>query len=248
MYNFITMEDNKLKPQPGQPKQPEVPSTPKVEVKKEDIAKNAQEQQTVFGSTGSEDINKNIGNFTNTVVSQDTSVVEPIKLDVDAKVVEQASKEKIDFERFTRTQRGEKAAKTKFGEKVSLMLRSKKGLRTTWIIELVMMAVIIAVGIGFIVWISKLLGQNYAAWTDPSDNCKACAKVGRVFLWISLFPCVIPLVYLLTTWFIGINQVASSKIFHYMMWICLIICLTCLIIGLGCLIKPLVWTIPYQPL
>lgn len=95
------------------------------------LTKKAKEEKIEFGSAGHDDINKNLGSFGNTVVKPEQPQANEVKLDVDAKVVEKASKEKINFERFKKTRKTEKAAKTRFGEKVSIMLRTKKGLRIT---------------------------------------------------------------------------------------------------------------------
>lgn len=205
------------------------------------LTKKAKEEKAEFGSAGHDDINKNLGSFGDTQVKTEQSSANEVKLDVDAKVVEKASQEKINFERFSKTRKTEKAAKTKFGEKVSIMLRSKKGLKTTWIIELVTMAVIIIVS-------SILLGflTKYKGWTEgPVALVQGPLKAGLVFAWISLFPCLIPLIYLLTTWFIGINQVASSRMYHYMFWICGGIALLCFIIGFILLMIPASAVIAY---
>ncbi|MCQ3908368.1 MAG: hypothetical protein MJ200_02170 [Mycoplasmoidaceae bacterium] len=95
------------------------------------LTKKAQEQSAEFGAAGHDDINKNLGSFGPTKVEPQQNQAPEVKLDVDAKVVEKAAQEKINFERFSKTKRAEKAAKTKFGEKVSIMLRTKKGLALT---------------------------------------------------------------------------------------------------------------------
>ena len=232
------MEDNKTKTSGGPNNQEKTgPATVKIE-SKEDLIKQAKEQKVVFGSTGSDDINKNLGHFTNKVKQQDTSATVELKLDADAKVVEKAANEKIDFEKFTRTKKYEGKPKTKFGEKVGLMLRSRKGLTITWIWEMVVMALAMAGAIVLVIIMTKALNRDWIIWSSL-ENTKTCAKVGLVFEWIAIFPCLIPLIYLLTTWFIGINQVASSKIYHYMFWGCLGLSVICFIVGLGCLIKPL---------
>lgn len=202
------------------------------------LTKTAQEQSAEFGSAGHDDINKNLGSFGPTKVEPQQNQAPEVKLDVDAKVVEKASKEKINFERFTKTKRSEKAAKTKFGEKVSIMLRSKKGLRTTWILEMVAMVIIIAISATFIGILTK-----YKGYTGDGpvrlDEVQKPLGVGLVFAWISLFPCIVPLIYLVTTWFIGINDVARSRLYHFMFWICGLVALVCFIVGLGCLIGPM---------
>lgn len=209
------------------------------------LTKKAKEEKAEFGSAGHDDINKNLGSFGETQVKPEAPAANEVKLDVDAKVVEKASKEKINFERFSKTKRGEKAAKTKFGEKVSIMLRSKKGLRNTWIIELVTMFTIIIVSsilLGFLMRYWGATGDG-AITNDP--NIQLCLKTGVVFAWISIFPCFIPLIYLLTAWFIGINQVASSRLFHYMFWIALIIAVVTFIVGFGLLMVPSHYLIEY---
>lgn len=201
------------------------------------LTKKAKEEKAEFGSAGHDDINKNLGSFGNTAQPKQDNRAD-VKLDVDAKVVEQASKEKINFERFSKTRRTEKAAKTKFGEKISMMLRTKKGLRTTWIVELAAMAVIIVVSAVFVGILSKYKGVT-GTGLIPLDEIQIPLSVGLVFAWISMFPCLIPLIYLVTAWFIGINQVPSSRLYHIIFWICLGISLICFIVGLACLIGPM---------
>lgn len=204
------------------------------------LTKKAKEEKFEFGSAGHDDINKNLGSFGNTVAKPETTNNE-VKLDVDAKVVEKASQEKINFERFTKTRRAEKAAKTRFGEKVSIMLRSKKGLRRTWIIEMVSMLVIIAISATLIGILTRYWGADAKAYAGPIllEINQSTLKVGLVFAWISLFPCIIPLVYLVTAWFIGINQVASSRLYHFMFWIFGLVSLLCFIVGFVLLMFPL---------
>lgn len=211
------------------------PNTPKNE-SVDFLTQKAKEEKFEFGAAGHDDINKNLGSFGNTQVKPEQQAPE-VKLDVDAKVVEKAANEKINFERFTKTKRAEKAAKTKFGERVSIMLRSKKGFTTTWVLELVIMVVIIILSALAIAFLSKYVGSK-GDGPVPLPEVQQPLKVGLVFAWISLFPCVIPLVYLVTAWFIGINQVASSRLYHYMFWICLGVSILCFFVALGCLVYP----------
>ncbi|MCQ2956419.1 MAG: hypothetical protein MJ233_00680 [Mycoplasmoidaceae bacterium] len=133
------MEDNKQnntngsnQPEPTNMSKPiEQPKPAQSEPSIDLLTKKAKEEKQEFGSAGHDDINKNLGSFGNTVVQAEPAQAPEVKLDVDAKVVEKASQEKINFERFTKTKRAERAAKTKFGEKVSMMLRTKQGLRRT---------------------------------------------------------------------------------------------------------------------
>lgn len=235
------MEDNKQNQKDGSNKSNDssianLENTPK-EVPIDILTKNAKESKITFGSAGHDDINKNLGSFGDTVVNPAPSETSQIKLDVDAKVVEKASKEKIDFERFKRTRRTEKAAKTRFGEKVSLMLHTKKGLRLTWILELVIMVVVIAASATLIGLLTKYKGST-ADGPIHLPHTQDCLRIGLVFAWISIFPCFIPLIYLLTTWFIGINQVSSSRLYHYMFWICGLVSVVCFIVGFGLLMVP----------
>ena len=79
---------------------PEVPTQPK-DVPIDLLTKKAKEEKAEFGSAGHDDINKNLGSFGNTQVQPEPSTPE-VKLDVDAKVVEKAAAEKLNFERFTK--------------------------------------------------------------------------------------------------------------------------------------------------
>lgn len=210
------------------------------------LTKKAQEQSAEFGAAGHDDINKNLGSFGNVQVQPQQAPAPEVKLDVDAKVVEKAAQEKINFERFSRTRRTEKAAKTKFGEKVSIMLRTKKGLTLTWVIEMLVMVIIIAISAVFIAILSKYKGASGEGPLILPEVQKPL-KVGLVFAWISLWPCLIPLIYLITTWFIGINEVAKSRIYHFMFWICGAIALICFIVAIGCLAMPMHWASVYPP-
>lgn len=202
----------------------------------EELKKEAQTQTAEFGSAGTDDINKNVGSFGKTVV-QPQEVKTEVKLDVDTKVVEKAAKEKIDFERFKRTKKPEKSAKTKFGEKVSLTLRSKEGLRKTWITELIIMFIITVLACLIVGFFQRWWGYNNLEKIARMQELQGLIKTGLVFSWIAIFPCLIPLIYLLTTWFIGINQVASSRTFHFIFWGFELFALVCLIIGF-CLLIP----------
>lgn len=198
---------------------------------REELKKEVKISLTDFGAAGVDDINKNLGSFTNTVKQQESTPKE-IKLDVDSKVVDQASKETINFERFSKTRKDLGEPKTKFGEKVGLMLRSKKGLTITWVLELSIMAIIIAVSVTLIVFFSKF--KNWQG--DGPFNygwVQTCLKTGLVFHWISMFPCVAPIIYLITSWFIGINAVHSSKMYHYFFWITGAISVLTFLVGFG---------------
>lgn len=244
------MEDNKEKQNNTnsneQPKeQPKVVTINLSEGKtREEIKNDALSLKKDFGSAGVDDINKNVGSFTNTVKSEQAQSSD-IKLDFDNKVIEKASKEKIDFDKFSKTRKDLGAPKTKFGEKIGLLLRNKQSLKKVWIIEILSMLVIIAIAATLIGLFTK-----YKNWTGDGpmhlEAFQACLKTGLVFLWISMFPCVAPLVYLLTTWFIGINEVHASKIYHYFFWIAGAVSLLCFVVGLGVMMKPIVKVIAWQ--
>lgn len=210
---------------------------------REELKKEVKISLTDFGAAGVDDINKNLGSFTNTVKKQEDTSKE-VKLDVDTKVVDQAAKETINFERFSKTRKDLGEPKTKFGEKVGLMLRSKKGLRTTWILELGIMAIIIVVSVLLIVFFSK-----YKDWKgDGPFNLpwvQTCLKTGLIFHWISMFPCIAPIIYLITSWFIGINAVHSSKMYHYFFWITGAISLLTFLIGFGLMLPCIIQYFQY---
>ncbi len=97
------------------------------------------------------------------------------------------------------------------------------------------MVIVITVSAVLIGFLTKYKGDAY----DGGIRLyQAPLRVGLVFAWISLFPCVAPIIYLITSWFIGINQVASSRLYHYMFWICCAIALICFIVGFICLMFP----------
>lgn len=209
----------------------------------EKLANQAREHHVQFGATQTDDINKNLGNFTNTMHAAKQNIASQIKLDADKKVIEKASKEKINFERFTNTKKPSKLFKNKsnkLNEKIGLFLRNKNGLAIIWSLELVIMATIIIVASLVVAKLYPVYAKYPNEGPIVANNWFTLTHCGTVFCWIAIFPCAIPLIYLLTAWFIGINQVASSKLYHYMFWICLIISLICLIVGLGCDALPLI--------
>ena len=209
----------------------------------EKLANKVKEHQIQFGSTQTDDINKNLGNFTNTMHSAKQNVAPQIQLDADKKIVEKASKEHINFDRFSNTKKHNKFLEnrsSKLNEKISLFLRKKNSLIIIWSLELVFMSIIIIIA-------SIIINKLYPVYAKYPNEGPIIAHdwyklthCGTVFCWIAIFPCAIPLIYLLAAWFIGINQVASSKLYHYMFWICLCISFICLIIGLSCDALPLI--------
>ena len=177
---------------------------------------NEQAQLEKVNATGSESINSKLGVFTKRAeIKSEPVVATKLETEQEQQPKEEKSKIRLNFEKFNQKRKNKTIKTSKFGEKVSIMLRSKKGLKWTWIIELSVIAIMLIVGIVSIVLISPNISQSPAAeWVF----LQGVGMATIVFSYITTCSWAIPALFLLTAWFIGINDVIRSKGFHYLIW------------------------------
>ena len=177
-------------------------------------AENA--QMNAINATGTQSINNQLGVFTKKADIKPNEDKQLVTENVEQKnSEEEKSKIRLNFEKFIKDRKPKTVKTSAFGEKVNIMLRSKKGLKWTWIIELLVIAVMLAVGITFICLISPNLKTQY---TPEWAYYQGVGTAGVVFSYITTCSWALPFIFLITAWFVGINDVAKSKGFHYFMW------------------------------
>lgn len=198
------------------------------------MADNKDNKLNIGEEPNSKDINKNVGSFSNTVVpavSQPEKAPEPTKNIKTSQVKEDPE---INFEKFNKTKKRSRlhAATTKFGVKVESWLSNPKKLAIVWGIIILVIAVLYALQIFYIIALDKAIksGSNVMNIVYVHN----CASAGTIISYVSILFPLLPLLFLVTSWFIGINGVASSKIFHYIFWVILLICITLLIASSIC--------------
>ena len=217
---------------PAQPKQPEI---------KIQIGGGGKKLNNEFAHNTPQDVNANVGSFGN--------IKDPSKEEAksaDELIVSDKSKQfenikgkdvEIDFAKFEkqktgkkRKQREYKPGKTQFAVTLDTWLHNRSTCIKVWMVALAIMIVCLAVGLGLAipsVINLKKSNNNWWSWYH------AQAIAGTVFGFIASLIFFIPLIYLLITQLVGIKGVATSRVFHYFLWTCLIIAVVSLILCCG---------------
>lgn len=183
----------------------------------------------------SNDINQNVGSFSKSVVP---AITEPEKTPATTKKVNADQPEEapqINFEKFSKTKkkRGFKAATTSLGVKVEGWLSNGRKLALIWFIILLVIAVLYAFQIFYIVESNKLL-KNINGGPLAFKSAHDTLFAGMILSYISIILPTLPILFLITSWFIGINGVYYSRIFHYIFWSILLFCLLLLVVDSCC--------------
>ncbi len=183
----------------------------------------------------SNDINQNVGSFSKSVVP---AITEPEKTPATTKKVSADQPEEspeINFEKFSKTKkkRGFKAATTSLGVKVEGWLSNGRKLAFIWSIIFLVIAVLYAFQIFYIVEANKLL-KNINGGPLAFKSAHDTLFAGMILSYISIIFPTLPILFLITSWFIGINGVYYSRIFHYIFWSILLFCLLLLVIDSCC--------------
>lgn len=177
----------------------------------------------------SKDINKNVGSFSNSVVP---AITEPEKAPAVTKKVkadQQEESPEINFEKFSKTKKKRfKGSKTSFGVKVEGWLSNPKKLALIWGIIFLVIAVLYSFQIFYIVESHNLL-KNINGGPLAFKSARDTLFAGMILSYISVILPTLPILFLITSWFIGINGVYYSRIFHYIFWSVLAFCLLLLI-------------------
>lgn len=227
--NDNSHQNNKAKP---------TTNTSKNNVSEQERIKKLQNEvqlsKEIFGASGSEDINKNLGVF---------SVKEPQDNLAVAPNTNQSQQDKINFKKFENTSRYKAKtshSKNKFLEWFAVLLRSKKGFWTIISLELFLLVAIVVASVILIIATKSVVFDFTGDGPLNSESLRHLGFVGYVFAIIALCPLAIPFIYLITSWFIGINQVMSSRNFHLVVLTIMIICFLSSIISIICCSIPLI--------
>lgn len=203
----------------------------------------------VFGASCSDDINKNLGLFPNKEpVNNDTPNANVVKaqpavsLDV-APNTNVREQDKINFQKFENTSRYKSKknySKFAFLETFAVWLRTKKGFILTLSLEIAFLILIVAISSVLIAATKSIVFGFIGDGPLNSLALRNLSHTGYVFSIIALCPLAIPIIYLITAWFIGIKQVMTSRNFHLIVIFITFICFICLIISIICCSIPLV--------
>ena len=153
------------------------------------------------------DINENLGKFNKKDVSPQEVKINPLhKVNID--------QQKINFTKFE-TKKRSLFKKHKFFENFGVLLNKKKWLTMIILIEFFLMSLFIGVASFLIKNIKPLLGRS-GMFNGPMNfpYYQKMGKIGYIFCIICICPFILPILYLISSFFIGINQVLVSKSFH----------------------------------
>lgn len=137
--------------------------------------------------------------------------------DIGNKEVKETS---INFEKFSKTKKSLKPSKistNKFLTQMDIWLRNKKSLLIIWSIILAICVIMIALDIYYIITLQPHLSavkDGGGIWGIHINETISAF----VFACLSIAIIPIPFIYLVTTWFVGVNGVISSRNFHVFLW------------------------------
>ena len=162
---------------------------------------------SISNDSSTKDINENLGKFAKKNISPHEIKINPLhKINID--------QQKINFTKFN-TKKTNLITKNKFFENFGVLLNKKKWCITIVLIEVFLMSLFIGIASFLIKNIKPLLGRN-GLFNGPMNFSyyQKMGKVGYIFCLICICPFAIPILYLISSFFIGINQVIVSKTFH----------------------------------
>ena len=200
------------------------------EPKKENVLEIKVNNESVHNE--SLDINKNLGSFENSFDPNE----DPIKqIDEEIVINEESNKlgsvreedKKVDFAKFSRTKKKQKhtykPGTNNFAIRIDAWLRNDRSMHVIWILAASIIAIILSISIVFFTVISldQASASDKGYWN--LDSFKTIALCAKTFSGLAIGVVVLPLVYLLITVLVGINNTYRSRQFHYFLWVCLII-------------------------
>lgn len=203
-----------------------------METKKEENTEGGNNPQKI---NPGDDINANLGKFDSDNTPPDLVTPNPTLASqaIEEENVEEKKerKFKIDFEKFNR--RKQVASKNALGIKMDMWLRNKKSFILIWLIILAVVIAVLVTQITLPIFVNKgIHNSGNGPW--EYTTMKNLAKTTSILAYICFGLIPLPFLFLLTTWIIGINAVAKSRIFHYVLWFILVVAVICMIISLGC--------------
>lgn len=196
---------------------------------------------TIGNENEAKDINQNVGSFSSDVVP---AITEPEKKpEATKKIKTEQVKEQpeINFEKFTKTKKRrffkEKSAKSSFGVKVETWFANKKKLGLIWAIIAVLFIVLYTFSIFFIAYGNNVLSNSDSsplAPGYPGISFNQMLQAGIAMSYIVIILLALPIVYLIISWFVGINGVYYSRLYHYVFWSIILFCLVLFVINSIC--------------
>ncbi len=202
----------------------------------------AEDKKIAFDVGGeAKDINQNVGSFSCDVVP---AITEPEKkLEATKKIkTEQVNQQpEINFEKFSKTKKKrffkEKGAKSSFGVKVETWLANKKKLGLIWAVIGTFLSILYTFSIFFITYGSNVLGNcanSPLAPNYPGVSFNKMLQAGVAMSYIVIILLSLPIIYLIISWFVGINGVYYSRLFHYVFWSIILFCVILFVINSIC--------------
>ena len=184
-------------------------------IKVDDTNKNLHEENTqTIGNdpisshdSSHNDINANLGKFDKKNTPPHEIKINPLhKINID--------KQKLNFAKFE-TKKTNLFTKNKFFENFGILLNKKKWCFIIISLELFLMILFISIASFLIKNIKPLLGCS-GLINGPMNFSyyQKMGKTGYIFCIICICPFSLPMLYLISSFFIGINQVFVSKSFH----------------------------------
>ena len=161
----------------------------------------------ISNNSSNKDINENLGKFNKKNVSPQEVKINPLhKINID--------QQKINFAKFE-TKKTNLFTRHKFFENFGVALNKKKWCIIIILIEVFLMVLFISVASFLIKNIKPLLNCN-GLINGPMNFSyyQKMGKTGYIFCIICICPFALPMLYLISSFFIGINQVLISKSFH----------------------------------
>lgn len=163
-------------------------------------------------------INQNLGKFTTKKATQ------PHK-EIENKTTEK--NEVVNFDKFSKTKKRkfslikfrkqkEYRPKSKLGIKIEQALQNNKLLSLVWLFNILIFAILIAMQTFYVIEINNFFKADVGP--IKLSVYKNLAITTTVFSYISIFLPVPIYIFLVGSWFVGINGVYRSRFFHSILW------------------------------
>lgn len=196
-----------------------------MELKKEEKTQGGGEPQKV---NPGDDINVNLGKFGSDKIPEMVTPEPTLAVQSANEALTKEKKFKIDFEKFNR--RKQAASKTALGLKMDIWLRTRKSFIIIWLIIIGIVVTVLITQVTMPIFVNKAIHANNAG----SKLDASTGKASIILSYISLAFLPLPFLFLLTTWIVGVNGVAKSRTFHYVLWFMLLVSVVCMLTGIAC--------------
>jgi hypothetical protein len=115
---------------------------------------------------------------------------------------------------------------------MDMWLRNKKSFIIIWLIILGVIITILVTQITLPIYVNKAMHKSgNGPWSLPFMI--PMHKAASILAWISIACIPAPFLFLLTTWIVGVNGVAKSRVFHYWLWFMLLLGVICMLVSIA---------------